>query len=304
MTRLAIKGHPTRGKEVIEILEMFGGYNDGSYRCDLTEYVYSINEQGIIDWYIPHPNSPLVIFTIEKFLEKFPYKVGDKVYNIIHNENQTITNLIWDPQENEIVYQTDSNDYVYVNYLQPHKEVLYGHKEETMEKVKDNWAKWDLPDGYEFQDEEGNVIKTGVIKLVKKQPQYPKTYKECCKVLMGKTDFQDYSLLLTKLSTKINEANSISPEPPHITLINNFYKLLICRDAYWKIAGKHMDLGKPWEPDYTDDNIKYIIGVHRNNLDFNCTIERNYILIFPSEEMRDEFYENFKDLIEACKEFL
>ena len=30
----------------------------------------------------------------------------------------------------------------------------------------------------------------------------------------------------------------------------------------------------------------------------------NHILSFPTEEMRDAFYENFKDLIELCKEFL
>ena len=30
----------------------------------------------------------------------------------------------------------------------------------------------------------------------------------------------------------------------------------------------------------------------------------NKILAFPTEEMRDAFYENFKDLIEQCKELL
>ena len=30
----------------------------------------------------------------------------------------------------------------------------------------------------------------------------------------------------------------------------------------------------------------------------------NSILSFPTEEMRDEFYNNFKDLIEQCKELL
>lgn len=30
--RLAIKGHPTRGSEVIEILEMLGGINQGFYK--------------------------------------------------------------------------------------------------------------------------------------------------------------------------------------------------------------------------------------------------------------------------------
>lgn len=34
----------------------------------------------------------------------------------------------------------------------------------------------------------------------------------------------------------------------------------------------------------------------------NCIA--NYLLDFPTAEMRDAFYENFKDLIEQCKELL
>jgi hypothetical protein len=127
MAQLVILGHKTRSKEVIEILEMLGGRNLRDCVCNVPGYAYSIDEQGIIDLYISHSNSSIT-FTLEEFLEKFPYKVGDKVYNVVQNENQTITNLIWDPQENEIVYQTNYNEYVYVNYLQP-------YKEETKEKI-------------------------------------------------------------------------------------------------------------------------------------------------------------------------
>ena len=49
-----------------------------------------------------------------KTLEKLPkFNVGDKVYNIVHNENQIITKLSWDSQENEFIYQTNNNEYVY-----------------------------------------------------------------------------------------------------------------------------------------------------------------------------------------------
>jgi hypothetical protein len=137
--------------------------------------------------------------------------------------------------------------------------------------------------------------------FVKKKPQYPKTYCECCEVLMGKTDFQDYSLVLTKLSTNKNEENSISPEPPHITLINNYYKLLICRDAYMKIAGQQMGLGKPWEP-----TMETVYCISRNDNVIKCSYRggKSNVLEFPTEEMCNIFYENFKDLIEECKELL
>ena len=122
---------------------------------------------------------------------------------------------------------------------------------------------------------------------------------------MGKTDFQDYSLLLTKLSTKINEANSISPEPPHITLINNFYKLLICRAAYWKIAGDQMGLGKPWKPDWLNtEQDKFVLYTHNNVICLNRFVLGHSVLAFPTAEMREAFLENFKGLIEMCKELL
>jgi hypothetical protein len=65
-----------------------------------------------------------------------------------------------------------------------------------------------------------------------------------------------------------------------------------------------MGLGKPWEP-YEEDELfiicnSRISGVYKSH--GICT--DNFILSFPTEEMRDVFYENFRDLIESCKELL
>ena len=41
-------------------------------------------------------------------------------------------------------------------------------------------------------------------------------------------------------------------------LLEKLQELLICRDAYWKIAGEQMGLGEPWEPDWCNENkLKY-----------------------------------------------
>jgi hypothetical protein len=89
------------------------------------------------------------------------------------------------------------------------------------------------------------------------------------------------------------------------TLLNNLNKLIICLDAYWKIAGEEMGLDNPWEPDWKHLNRKfYCIYNSKNNIVKNVTYGENKILAFPTEEMRDAFYENFKDLIESCKELL
>jgi hypothetical protein len=88
-------------------------------------------------------------------------------------------------------------------------------------------------------------------------------------------------------------------------LYGNFIALKRCRDAYWKIAGEEMELGKPWEPDWNSLDKKYNIYNYRGVIshDYFTVIDR-CILSFPTEEMRDTFFENFKYLIESCKEFL
>ena len=146
------------------------------------------------------------------------------------------------------------------------------------------------PEGYQFVDENGNVINTTKIVLEKKKKEYPKTYEECCKVL--NTD--DDSIIDISVPLHYNH------------LLISFTQLLICRDAYWKLYGEDMGLGKPWELSIGTP-IYYIyynrtVGTIKN--DYADDIQGNIILAFPTKEMRDAFYENFKELIEFVKELL
>jgi hypothetical protein len=299
MTKLAIKGHPSRSKEIIEILEMLGGKNTHDYICNMPDFAYSINEQGIIEWFISHPNSIYTIFTLEEFLEKYPYKVGDKV--LTKGLVGKITDMKW--QGDSFFTTKEGGEVVYTVMLDTEEEITFSvedlqpYKEETMEEKNNNWAKWDLPDGYEFQDEEGNVIKSGVIRLVKKQSQYPKTYEECCKVL-NLTKYPP--ALVPNKATYINQYKDF----PCYYEIQKLAELIVCRNAYWKIAGEQMGLGKPWKPDFTDTKEMYYIFYKGYIEKGNQRHPDNHILIFPTPEMRDAFLENFKDLIELCKELL
>ena len=297
MVNLAILGHATRGNEVIEILEMLGGRNVRNYACDLTDYAYNINGQGIINWYIPHPNSPLVIYTLEEFLEKFPYKVGDKVIvKGLSEYPKNIHFMKW--YDGNIHYSFDSETWFLPAALKP-------YKEETMEKEKKYYDEWLLTDYLEFEDNDGtwadevevNLGKDYEIQIrgdktfiVKKKSQYPKTYEECCKILLLKPERATYS---------------VSGLEYERHLIVNLQRLLICRDAYWKIAGEQMGLGKLWKPDWEKaDEKKYCIVNTEGNVAKWVQKTTNKILAFPTEEMRDAFYENFKDLIELVKELL
>ena len=70
-----------------------------------------------------------------------------------------------------------------------------------------------------------------------------------------------------------------------------------------------MGLGKPWALPFNESQNDEVIYFIVNKLgeiykDSANIIIDNRILAFPTKEMRDAFYDNFKELIEMCKELL
>jgi hypothetical protein len=122
---------------------------------------------------------------------------------------------------------------------------------------------------------------------------------------LNKNKYPD-SVLKCEATLGFKEIFSVVRNVPfkYYSLLGNFGKLLICRDAYWKIAGEEMGLGKPWKPDWGYETTKHAICTYKNTIVKNNAIHANSILVFPTEEMRNTFYEHFKDLIEQCKELL
>lgn len=144
----------------------------------------------------------------------------------------------------------------------------------------------EIPKDYVLKDENGNEILTSKIILEKKKKEYPKTYEECCEIL---EDVADCSLSCFACG-----------------VLNNLQKLLLCRAAYWKIAGEEMGLETPWEPDYTNTGEKkfaiwFDFGEIKTGGAFTTT---QMLLSFPTAEMRDSFKENFDPDIKKCKMFL
>lgn len=215
------------------------------------------------------------ICTVTKVLEsqgKFKYRVQSDTWFDIVNEDEMIEGLV--EEEVDLIPkfgEYSDNEPLDVPTM-------------TTDFVKEHGLP--CPNGYIFKDENGNVINATKIILEKKKKGYPKTYEECCKVL--------------GIDTLGHSADGYKWE-----ILSTFQNLLICRDAYWKIAGEEMGLGKPWKPDWKNHDIKYILFNQEGELDsINVSGPRNYILVFSTEEMRDAFYENFKEEIESCKELL
>lgn len=78
----------------------------------------------------------------------------------------------------------------------------------------------------------------------------------------------------------------------------NAYKhlpeLLYWRDKY----------NEGWKPDWEDKKRKFIIDFEQNRVSKGNAYEYSRILTFKTPEIRDNFLEEFKDLIEICKPLL
>ena len=361
MARLAIRGHETQGKEVIEILEMLGGKtSDRELYGNVPHYGYYIHDNGYISLTHCSLLNNSIIFTLDELLEKFPYKVGDKVLYKYDKKTYFIRKIFW--KNDKILYELSDEVYsegcsvpdtiifdVDVIKLQPYKEetmedkgnisdgyhtfnelyeyrLLYNasmfnefakqglydvhkskrHSDGTIPFGDGNWfiVQAELPTGqisnhYEMKDwelfdvpekEKANHYDGHTPQDVTKRlrnfltpkPKYPKTYEEC---------YDEDNIELHFIYVDKNERD----------LYESFIKLIRCRNAYWKIAGEQMGLGKPWEPDWTDNyQKKWIINFYQGEINFTTGPNVQFILAFPTEEMRNDFFENFKELIKEC----
>lgn len=364
--KLGIKGHETRGKEIIELLEMMGGINKNMLSAHigdvLNPHVYFLEPDSSdnrivwnyllgLEW--DGRASDMMIFTLEEFLDKYPFKVGDKVYmKVDPNENclgydkiyGEIESAMWVEKFGYVVYKLkDSSGIFHREDLHPYEEESKGivitdknHKmgpksklpskyyEEIQTKREYDELRMPLddddklatevtimdkkilpPDGYLV----GKITQTDngmLVEYVEKKPKYPTTYAECCEVLVGRKpkpneiSFDKMELCLVDL----DNTQSIDFQNPYLPQFNSLFRLRMCRDAYWKIYGEEAGLGKPWKPDWNEETNKFTISNKCNKIYLNNTAWYAEVLSFPTEEMRDIFYKNFKNLIEECKELL
>jgi hypothetical protein len=189
----------------------------------------------------------------------------------------------------ESYVKAESNKYFqeYMNSLcKEHDEMIEGLMKDgtIVDYVKESNDRYRIVIDPRFDIE----VDEGEYYAVRRKKEYPKTFLGCCDVL-GIEDL---------ISRGVNGYRS--------ELLDAFQKLLICRDAYWQIAGEEMGLGKPWEPDYTNTGEKkFSIWVDFGEIKLGGAFTTTQmVLSFPTEEMRDAFFNAFGDDIENCKELI
>ena len=147
-----------------------------------------------------------------------------------------------------------------------------------------------IPQGWEIDKVEDNKV---IIKESKKE--LPKTWGECIAKIRD-LEYIDRNCIYKTTFSAEAASNHINNIPiglgkPMLALC----QLLVCREVY----------RQGWKPNWKDDKeIKYCIVNVNNKIIKYINVAFNKVLSFQSAEIRDEFLENFKDLIEEAKELI
>lgn len=149
---------------------------------------------------------------------------------------------------------------------------------------------FNIPEGYVI-DKEKSTDTNIVLKLA--ESLRPRTWEEYCKKMKGKSSYYiDLSSGITPSKFGNYAFLSEFETEEEVKAFEAYSKLLKLR-KYW--------IGD-WKPDWTDiHQLKYTI-VNQGNRVGVCINDRSCRPIsFPTKEMRDEFFECFKDYLEQAK---
>lgn len=128
MKQLAFVGHLKRGKEIKEILQQLGGTHVG-YACSGERFYFYINRSNTIEGssQLPPPYDVWKVYTLEEFEKEFPYKVGDVVTYVNHNNASIdvfVHGIRWNPHRGAIEYILQTGAVAFAENLKPMKKEL------------------------------------------------------------------------------------------------------------------------------------------------------------------------------------
>ena len=189
--------------------------------------------------------------------------------------------------------------FAYYNAINNTVDIEVKQQNKNTENMETNEKTMPIPEGWEFDhlDERGNIV------LKEKKKELPKTWLKClCSINdmeLIEEDSEIYKCSISELSDDGrlfgDSDRNMLPQglgKPMLALC----QLLVCRNAWWKQLG--------WKPDWTDICMKYCIGYNKDVASKAVSSFSNYILAFPTEDIRDLFLYTFRDLIEEAKELL
>jgi len=156
---------------------------------------------------------------------------------------------------------------------------------------KEKVVKIEILKGYEI-DKDKSTFEKIVFKAIKNE--LPKTVKDLKGITGHKID-----LLGEMIEVHYAEADDFSrsvwPTKELVKAALALSQLCQLRDRY----------NGDWRADFHNDmQTKYVIWFINNKVKSDISWQVNSVLAFKTAELRDEFYDNFKDLIEIAKPLL
>lgn len=158
---------------------------------------------------------------------------------------------------------------------------------------------FNIPEGYIVDKKKSTdnniVLKLDVPKLAKSTRV--KTWEEYCDKMKGKTCYYVNDFYCEVKS-------SIFGDTPLVEEFDNKEDAVVF-NAFCKLLKLRKDWVGDWKLDWTDVNQPKYAIVNSSNKLVNCTRrEISHPLLFPTEEMRDEFYNCFRDYLEQAKDLI
>ncbi len=159
--------------------------------------------------------------------------------------------------------------------------------------IKIETKEWNIPEGYEIDREKSNELQI----VFKKIEDKVRSWEEYCKKMEGKDSYYVENVNHKVISSQFEST-------PFLEEFDNKEDAEAFA-ALGKLLKLRKDWIKDWKPDWTNNfqwKFSIISDTDKIEKGIGRTLSRS--LSFPTEGMRDEFIETFKDLLEIAKPLL
>ena len=291
--KIAIQGHPFRGKEVIQILESLGGKNTDGLEGTYDTFYYIDDKNEICDDHKKNFLPTYKLYTLEEFEKEFPFKVGDKV---IHKEFNDFFEVISFNPESSYPYKIkgvckfNTKSHVLTKWQPKMKEERFVTL--TLDKAK------------EWYNKGGELKEIALQAFTEKEltkVDLPKTWEEFCdnypvkgsEATIG-CDARIISCMYIEGRRRSYKFKDIMPSEQSAEAHLAMIQLEQLRDCY---RGLFVTvIGMPvWNISMYDGKPHIFQAIWGKNQSF---------LSFQSKEVAEEYLENFKPLIEKAGDLI
>lgn len=225
--------------------------------------------------------------------------MGEKCKDVeINNKEDEFCNV---PEYEETKEFKDMCDVIEKN--NKNKEMI--KNDEDIHMILESTKEWSKNEEYFKIENFFNRHKDKIIELLKNEgfvinkekedkPKYPKTFEDCCNIM----NISPHLEICYRITDGIERDGIL--ESIYLNKMNNLFRLTVCRDAYYNVSKR--------VPDYTNESeAKYPIysrngsGINKDEVYY---FDNGDWLVFSSSEVREEFFNNFEDLIMSCIDYI